>query len=319
MNVQQQSDQDLGTSLCCPCYKRSKIIVVLDELYCISKECNYSEHCFPKVSGKPILIDFTNSVCTLESFKTIEDGSVLQRKRSPVQNFLKRIIWGTSQKTVSNCKKFINLLLQDSASPRLLVVGGGSVGSGSDFLYSQSNVEVISFDIYASPYTDFVADAHGIPIPDTSVDGVWVQAVLEHVLDPVKVVQEIHRVLKPNGIVYAETPFMQQVHEKAYDFTRFTESGHRWLFKNFDLIDSGSVLGAGVALLWSIRYFFSAILRSKKIGLIFSVFFFWLRFFDYLIPQSYTSDAASSIFFLGRKSENVLLTSEIIEFYRGVR
>ena len=36
-----------------------------------------------------------------------------------------------------------------------------------------------------------------------------------------------------SGIVYAETPFMQQVHEGAYDFTRYTVLGHRYLFKKF--------------------------------------------------------------------------------------
>jgi ubiquinone/menaquinone biosynthesis C-methylase UbiE len=69
-----------------------------------------------------------------------------------------------------------------------------------------------------------VADGHQLPIADGSVDGVWIQAVLEHVLDPSIVVQEIHRVLTPGGVVYAETPFMQPVHEGAYDFTRFSLS-----------------------------------------------------------------------------------------------
>ena len=35
-----------------------------------------------------------------------------------------------------------------------------------------------------------------------------VQAGLEHVRDPWQVVAEIHRVLKDDGLVYAETPFM---------------------------------------------------------------------------------------------------------------
>jgi len=56
-------------------------------------------------------------------------------------------------------------------------------------------------------------------------DAVWIQAVLEHVLDPVRVVAEIHRVLRPGGLVYSEIPFMQEVHEGAYDFTRFRLSG----------------------------------------------------------------------------------------------
>jgi SAM-dependent methyltransferase len=42
----------------------------------------------------------------------------------------------------------------------------------------------------------------------------WIQAVLEHALDPPVVVAEIYRVLKPGGLVYADTPFMQRVHER---------------------------------------------------------------------------------------------------------
>ena len=50
-------------------------------------------------------------------------------------------------------------------------------------------------------------------LADASVDGVIVQAVLEHVLDPRTVAAEVERVLRPRGMVYAETPLMQQVHE----------------------------------------------------------------------------------------------------------
>ena len=112
--------------------------------------------------------------------------------------------------------------------------------------------------MFSSPHTRLVADAHKLPFVDQSFDGVWIQAVLEHVLEPIDVVSEIHRVLRDDGLVYAETPFMQQVHERAYDFTRFTQSGHRWLFRSFTEISAGPVTGGGVALLWSIRYLFRA-------------------------------------------------------------
>ena len=82
-------------------------------------------------------------------------------------------------------------------------------------------------------------------------------------LEPGRWCAEIHRVLKPGGLVYAETPFMQQVHEGAYDFTRFTESGHRYLFARFDLIDSGVTAGAGTQLLWSLDYFVRGLFRSR--------------------------------------------------------
>jgi ubiquinone/menaquinone biosynthesis C-methylase UbiE len=123
------------------------------------------------------------------------------------------------------------------------MVGGGAVGSGIAQLYSDPRVEIIGFDVYSSSVTNFIADAHKIPLQDSSVDGVWIQYVLEHVLEPEKVISEVYRVLKLNGLVYAETPFMQQVHEQAYDFVRFTESAHRWLFRDFKLIDSGSATG----------------------------------------------------------------------------
>ena len=97
--------------------------------------------------------------------------------------------------------------------------------------YPEPRIALVAFDIYASPQVQFVADAHHIPLEDGCFDAVIVQAVLEHVLEPGRVVAEIYRVLKPNGLVYAETPFLQHVHEGAYElFTRFTESGHRYLF-----------------------------------------------------------------------------------------
>ena len=103
------------------------------------------------------------------------------------------------------------------------------------------DIEVHSIDIYASPTVDLICDAHYLPLEGEYYDAVWIQAVLEHVVQPELVVHEIHRVLKPDGIVYAETPFMQQVNEGAYDFTRYTVLGHRYLFKKFSLIDRGAM------------------------------------------------------------------------------
>jgi ubiquinone/menaquinone biosynthesis C-methylase UbiE len=58
-----------------------------------------------------------------------------------------------------------------------------------------------------------VCDAHHLPFQIESFDGVIVQAVLEHVFDPNRYVEEIHRVLKMDAVVYAETPFIQQADE----------------------------------------------------------------------------------------------------------
>jgi len=89
-------------------------------------------------------------------------------------------------------------------------------------LYADTRTDLLSFDVYASPHVQIVADAHDIPVTSQTFDAIVVQAVLEHVIDPVRVVTEIHRVLRPGGAVYSEVPFLQQVHEGRYDFMRFT-------------------------------------------------------------------------------------------------
>src|SRR5690606_20509079 len=99
----------------------------------------------------------------------------------------------------------------NAIKPVLLMVGAGTMGIGTKQLYDDETILQIAFDVYPSLLTQFAADAHSIPLEDESVDAVCIQAVIEHVLEPERVIAEILRVLKPDGVVYAETPFMQQV------------------------------------------------------------------------------------------------------------
>jgi len=48
---------------------------------------------------------------------------------------------------------------------------------------------------------------HDIPVDDDHFDAVICNAVLEHVANPIEVVREIHRVLKPGGYFYLSIPF----------------------------------------------------------------------------------------------------------------
>jgi ubiquinone/menaquinone biosynthesis C-methylase UbiE/glycosyltransferase involved in cell wall biosynthesis len=51
-----------------------------------------------------------------------------------------------------------------------------------------------------------LANAHEIPFPDASFDVVYLNEVLIHVFEPVKVLQEVKRVLKPSGILLGSSP-----------------------------------------------------------------------------------------------------------------
>jgi SAM-dependent methyltransferase len=193
------------------------------------------------------------------------------------------------------------------------------MGNGVEKVYTEAGIRVLGFDIYCSPLTQFVADAHQIPLAAESVDAVVVQAVLEHVLDPGRVVGEIERVLRPAGLVYAETPFLQQVHAGPYDFVRYTSSGHRYLFRAFDEISSGSVAGPGTQLLWSVDHLVRGLLRSQVAGKLARGFFFWLRYLDRVVPTEFAMDSASAYYFLGRRSDHELTPHEIVAYYRGAQ
>jgi SAM-dependent methyltransferase len=251
-----------------------------------------------------------------------EKGDVLSlvpRRRHPVLRAISRFISGSNRVAKVNAKLFLDLLRLENNRPRVLVVGAGLIGDGSELLYEEADVELIAFDIYCTEHVQMVADAHSIPLADGSVDGVWIQAVLEHVIEPEKVVNEMHRVLKKGGLIYSETPFMQQVHEGRFDFQRFSESGHRWLFRKFDLLDSGVVWGPGWTLQWSIRYFFWGLTRSRMLGLALSSPFMFVRWLDRWMPRGFSSDGASNLFFMGKKMGRELSVDEIISFYKGAQ
>jgi len=185
------------------------------------------------------------------------------------------------------------------------------------------HLEIIDADVYISDRVEIACDAHQLPFADATFDGVIVQAVLEHVASPNDVVAEIHRVLRPRGLVYAETPFMQAVHAGAYDFTRFTDLGHRRLFRMFEEVDRGVALGPASSLFWAIRYFVRAIPRHRGLAIRLLDFAascsaFWLVYLDRRLSRHDGAyDAASGLFFLGRRAEIPVGDRDIIAEYRG--
>jgi SAM-dependent methyltransferase len=218
--------------------------------------------------------------------------------------------------------RLADLIAVQAPPRRVLVVGGGTMGAGIEALVEAEGLELVETDVFAGPRTGVVCDAHALPFVDGSFDAVVCQAVLEHVLEPWTAVDEIHRVLADGGLVYSEIPFMQQVHEGAYDFTRFTHLGHRRLYRRFDEIESGAQGGPGMALSWSLQYFAMAFaptrstrsLAQRLVGLLTS----WLAWFDaYLVRRPGGLDAASGTWFLGRRRNDPVGDAELIRGYRG--
>jgi len=45
--------------------------------------------------------------------------------------------------------------------------------------------------------------------------------------------------------------------------------------------------------------------------------FFWLRYTDAILDPKFSLDAASSVFFLGRKTTRSISRGDIIDYYQG--
>lgn len=287
-------------------------------LRCGSAVCELSREAFPVVGGQPALVDFVHSIVTRDGLQSRAGTSAVARHgRGGLLGPIRRIVTPPNRVSERHAAQLLETLARVAHRPVVLVVGGGTVGNGAEALYTSDHVGVLGFDIYSSPSTAFIADGHSIPLSDGSVDAVWVQAVLEHVLEPTRVVAEIHRVLRPDGLVYAETPFLQAVHEGPWDFTRFTESGHRWLFRAFERLDSGVVAGPGLVLSWAADHLWRGWARSGTAGKVARVATAWLAAFDGAIPERFATDGASCVFFFGKRSERTITPAELVAHYRG--
>lgn len=286
---------------------------------CLSETCG---GIFPIEDGIPVLINEAASVFSVAGFRARKDTFFPSASRW--KRRLLRILPSLSSNSQAHRRyeKIAAELLRQNPSPRLLVIGGSIEGVGSDALFCRKEIDFVDSDVAFGPRTKLICDAHDIPFDGETFDGVIVQAVLEHVVDPARCVSEICRVLKPSGLVYSETPFMQQVHGRQYDFTRFTLLGHRRLFRNFEEIDSGTACGPGMALAWSYEYFLLSFAKgpvARTALLLFALFTaFWLKYFDrWLLSRPGSLDAASSFYFMGRKSAKQLSDGELLAQYRG--
>jgi SAM-dependent methyltransferase len=93
----------------------------------------------------------------------------------------------------------------ESRESLVLVIGIGPTDDSLPEL-RREGIMLIKADVSHGLDVDIICDAHQLPFKDGSMDAVVIMNVLEHVLNPDQCVAEIHRVLRPDGVVYAQTP-----------------------------------------------------------------------------------------------------------------
>jgi len=280
---------------------------------------------FPLVGNVPILINDRSSLFTRDHFVR-RQNTTFDLGRSRFTERIDRLLpkLGKNLQAKQNYAILRDLLLERGAKSRVLVIGGSIAGAGMESLLAEPRIELVETDVSFGPRTQLICDAHDLPFRKHAFDVVVVQAVLQYVLEPSQCIHEIERVLKHDGLVYAESAFMQQVVHGCYDFGRFTHLGFRRLFRRFEEIRSGPVCGPGMALAWAGQFFLLSFTKGRHTRRVAHVLgrlgLFWLKYFDaVLIDKPGTYDAASGFYFLGKKSVQVLSDRELIGLYRGAQ
>ncbi len=121
-----------------------------------------------------------------------------------------------------------------------------------------------TLDIDPQSKASFVADIcanNSALIPSSSFDYILCTEVLEHTLQPFDAIEEISRLLKPEGLLFLTVPFNFRIHGPLPDCWRFTEHGLRALLKNYDILQLNELPTPGRDLM-PIHY--TVIAKTKK-------------------------------------------------------
>ena len=84
---------------------------------------------------------------------------------------------------------------------------------------------------------DRVEDVHCLRIKRNSIGTVLIFDTLEHVEDVHQAVKEIHRILKPGGMVIMSSVMNFPIHDYPSDYWRFTPKAFELLLKRFDVYE----------------------------------------------------------------------------------
>jgi ubiquinone/menaquinone biosynthesis C-methylase UbiE len=161
-------------------------------------------------------------------------------------SWIKRVIRGSGVSGVCNDavrEQWVEQTLkQIPAGGRLLDAGCGEqryrpfcshlVYAGQDFAQynGQGDGRALQTGTWDQSKVDIVCDITSIPEPDQSFDAILCTEVLEHVPDPLAVIRELNRLLKPGGYMILTAPFCSLSHFTPFHFS--TGFSHYWYEKH---------------------------------------------------------------------------------------
>ncbi|BDC52291.1 hypothetical protein F183_A46060 [Bryobacterales bacterium F-183] len=113
------------------------------------------------------------------------------------------------------------------ADARVLDAGAGE-GQYADRFKSQRYTGVdlgIGDEAWNYGQLSAIADLLALPFPDNTFDASLNVVTLEHVREPLQVIVELHRALRPGGKLLLIVPHEWEEHQQPHDYFRYTRYG----------------------------------------------------------------------------------------------
>ena len=144
---------------------------------------------------------------------------------------------------------------------------------------------------------DIFYDGKTIPLADNYFDTAVSSEVFEHIFNLEEVLKELHRVLKPGGVMLITCPFVWKEHEVPNDFARYTTFALKYLFEKSGLkilqVDkSGSFIEVlfQLQVLYFYDYWYPKVKKIPVINALFKLIFIALpncvgHFISWLLPR----------------------------------
>ncbi len=200
MEVSIISISELVSLLVCPKHQ-TDLLFLKDTNEIICNKCVGGEGSFKVLNSDPVKIDFNNNF----SSGLLTDSS---KKDSDTRNWTN---WR---------KENLKFLLSRNIDKDSL---GLDIGAGDALFHPFLKLEkLVSIDFTDYSGINVICDLNlNIPFMSESFDFILMTNLLEHLYDD-RVIAEAYRLLKKGSRLYITVPFLLDVHQKPYDYHRYT-------------------------------------------------------------------------------------------------